>query len=61
MIRKTIINSNVIVQVYNRKMHCEQDIMGSRGLVPLRGGSEGGQVRPGATRSGAAPFFVFSS
>ncbi|KJU84430.1 membrane protein, partial [Candidatus Magnetobacterium bavaricum] len=24
--------SGVIVQVYNRKMHCEQDIMGSKGL-----------------------------
>ncbi|KJU86652.1 hypothetical protein MBAV_001158 [Candidatus Magnetobacterium bavaricum] len=22
-------------------MHCEQDIMGSRGLVPLQGGAEG--------------------
>ncbi len=31
---------------------------GVKGTGPLAGGSEGGQERPGAPRSGAAPFFI---
>ncbi|KJU86809.1 hypothetical protein MBAV_000998 [Candidatus Magnetobacterium bavaricum] len=37
---RIIIKIMVIVQVYNRKMHCEQDIMGSRGLLRARGGGD---------------------